>query len=206
MLANCRIEKMDEFFQAGPAPQAVRNRPKALERLVAEHRPRTLCSIGCGPAIDIRETIFSHPSLNHVTLVDNDSKALARASANLKTLKRSGSNDIQLIEKNALRYRPERQFDLIWCSGLFDYLSDKAFVFLASRIREMLPPGGLMAVGNFSEDNPSRAYMEIIGEWFLIHRSAERLLQLAKAAGFSLSGSRVMSDKTGVNLFLVVQN
>jgi extracellular factor (EF) 3-hydroxypalmitic acid methyl ester biosynthesis protein len=114
--------------------------------------------------------------------------------------------ETQYIEKNAMRFRTEQKFDLIWSSGLFDYLNERTFVFLLARLRDMMASAGTVVVGNFSENNPDRAYMELIGDWFLIHRSEADLIRLALAAGFEPEQISVTADPTGVNLFLVAGN
>jgi extracellular factor (EF) 3-hydroxypalmitic acid methyl ester biosynthesis protein len=95
---------------------------------------------------------------------------------------------------------------MIWSSGLFDYLNEKTAIFLLSRLRAMLAPNGRVILGNFSHVNPSRPYMEIVGEWFLIHRDEQDLRQMANAAGFDAEKISVTSDVTGVNLFLIASN
>ena len=57
-------------------------------------------------------------------------------------------------------------------------------------------------MGNFSESNPSRAYMELLGDWHLEHRSPEKLRELGRRAGYSDQAMRVGSEPLGVNLFL----
>lgn len=44
-------------------------------------------------------------------------------------------------------------------------------------------PGGKLVIGNFSDENPNRAFMEGGMNWFLHHRSPEQLIDLAKQAG-----------------------
>ena len=46
-----------------------------------------------------------------------------------------------------------------------------------------LAAGGRLLVGNFAPHNPSRAYMEWIGNWYLKYRTAEEMESLALAAG-----------------------
>jgi extracellular factor (EF) 3-hydroxypalmitic acid methyl ester biosynthesis protein len=137
--------------------------------------------------------------------LDNDDSAIQRATVNTRHLSAEGLA-LTYIVKNALRFRPEASYDFIWSSGLFDYLNDKTACFLLRRLKDMLSPGGTIAVGNFGIENPSRSYMEIVGEWFLIHRSPADLVRLAAAAGFKEEELRVEADATGLNLFLIATN
>ena len=71
------------------------------------------------------------------------------------------------------------------------------------RFSEMLEPGGTLAFGNFGQENGSRSYMEIVGRWFLIYRSPMDLMRLAATAGFLPRKTRVCTDATGLNNFLI---
>ncbi len=194
------IRLWDEFFHTSLATVAVRNRAEVFSSLVDEFAPQDLLSVACGPGLDVAPVLRSENGpVTRATLLDNDPNALRRASVNL-----SGSpRDIDYREGNALRYRPDRPHGLVWCSGLFDYLSDRAAVLLLRRLYEALGPGGVLAVGNFATGQASRAYMETVGHWLLIHRSEQDIRSLAAAAGVPRARTEVRADDTGVNLFLV---
>jgi extracellular factor (EF) 3-hydroxypalmitic acid methyl ester biosynthesis protein len=63
--------------------------------------------------------------------------------------------------------------------------------------------GGTFLVGNFASHNPTRAYMEWIGNWYLTYREAADLERLAAAAGIPRDRFAVRSERLGVDLFLV---
>lgn len=196
------ILNWDLFFHAGVAPNAVRNRAEILRNLVEEMSPRELISVGCGPALDVFGAFAGTHFQPKVSFLDNDAKALERAKVNMSVW----SGEKQFVQRNALRFRSESDYDLIWSAGLFDYLNDKAGVFLLKRLKEMLKPHGKLALGNFSHENASRSYMELIGEWFLVHRTKDDLMRLAGDGGFSKNRINVFADDTGVNLFLIAEN
>lgn len=62
-------------------------------------------------------------------------------------------------------------FDLIYISGLYDYLEQKTGIKLMQRLWEMLRPGGVMLFANFSDEMTSDGYMETFMDWPLILRS-----------------------------------
>lgn len=194
------IRLWDEFFHTSQATEAVRNRAAVFAALVEEFAPQDLLSVACGPGLDVAAALRDGESpVVRATLLDNDPNALRRASVNLAT----SPLDIDYREGNALRYRPDRPHGLVWCSGLFDYLSDRASVLLLRRLYDALAPGGVLAVGNFATGQASRAYMETVGHWLLIHRSEEDIRSLAAAAGVPPQRTEVRTDDTGVNLFLI---
>jgi hypothetical protein len=47
--------------------------------------------------------------------------------------------------------------------------------------------------------------MELVGGWYLIHRTPGQLLALAAEAGIAASNLRVGSEPNGVNLFMHVR-
>jgi hypothetical protein len=62
-----------------------------------------------------------------------------------------------------------------------------------------------MIIGNFNVENPSRRSMEIMGDWFLYHRSVDELIQFASQAGIEESKIEVIREPLGINLFLRVR-
>jgi cyclopropane fatty-acyl-phospholipid synthase-like methyltransferase len=134
-------------------------------------------------------------------MLDLDKRAIAYAkNKNRKYLDRMTFNNV-----NVIRYTPTRNFDLIWSAGLFDYFKGKHFVYLLKKYYEYLNEGGEIIIGNFNIDNPSRRNMEILGDWFLYHRSADELKNYATQAGIEKSKIDVIQEPLGINLFLRVK-
>ena len=59
-----------------------------------------------------------------------------------------------------------------------------------------------IVIGNFSDQNPTQPYMEVIGDWKLIHRNPEQLVELGRSANFDPADISVRQEPEGVNLFL----
>jgi extracellular factor (EF) 3-hydroxypalmitic acid methyl ester biosynthesis protein len=199
------LENWDKFFHWQAAPKAVRNRKKYFKNILSEIdqsqviEPAVL-NVGSGPCRDIYEYKCKHPlSKIHFDCLDMDSKAIEYSKQLL-----NGSN-ITFFCENAFRFRSEKQYDLIWSAGLFDYLDNEKFVFLLRSLMKMLTINGKMVIGNFSTLNPSRNYMEF-GEWFLFHRDITELTELAGKAGVDPDSVSIESEATGVNLFLKIDN
>lgn len=106
---------------------------------------------------------------------------------------------------NVLRFMPTDKYDLIWSAGLFDYLNDRYFVGLLNRFKNNLNPYAEMVIGNFSDNNPTRRVMEVIGQWYLLHRSSQKLTQLAINAGIAENAIYVDQEPLGINLFLRIK-
>ena len=73
---------------------------------------------------------------------------------------------------------------------------------MVKRLQVAIAPGGELVIGNFSRANPSRSYMELVGEWNLHHRSEDQLRELALQAGADADQLSVGREPENVNLFL----
>jgi hypothetical protein len=47
--------------------------------------------------------------------------------------------------------------------------------------------------------------MELVGKWFLFHRSANNLIEICNAAGIPYSKLEVESESLGINLFCKIK-
>jgi len=198
----------DEYFQQHAAPTAVRNRKAYFKNLVTKKiRQRDdleVLNVVSGSArelCEIYETLSTKKKLR-TTCVELDAKAIAYA----KKLNSQFLDCISFVHSTIFKYRTDSKFDFIWSAGLFDYLDDRSFVLLLKKLSINLKKGGELVVGNFNQDhNPSRDYMQILGDWHLIHRTAEELADLAAQAGFAAKDVHIGSEEQNVNLFLHVR-
>lgn len=198
-------ENWDKYLQQHTAPKAVRNRKEYFKSLVrnmmTEKESMSLLNIASGPARDLCEVYdtLDEKQRLRTTCVDMDADAIAYAT----TLNDAHLSDIDFVNKNIFKFKNSHKYDLVWSAGLFDYFNDKAFVLMLEKMSRWVTEGGSIVVGNFNEDhNPSRAFMEIFGDWYLIHRTEDQLRSLALEAGFAPSQISVGREPENVNLFL----
>lgn len=213
------LAKWDHYFHAISAARAVRNRKSYFHNLLSrsekelwsdrqtplndctESKLRVL-NVASGPGRDMCEWFELNPNTElRFECVELDPKAICYASS----LCEPWMNSIRFHQKNALRFKTNNRFHLIWSAGLFDYLSDAMFVRLLKVFLQHCLPGGEIVVGNFGDYNPSRNYMELLGGWKLIHRSGEHLVALSILAGVPVEHIRVDQEPEGVNLFLHIK-
>jgi hypothetical protein len=207
----------DRFFQRQAAVEAVRNRIEQSAAALADHclaadRPAyRVVSIGSGPAIELVELARMLPAERRqrleFVLLDLDEEALESARASLATYLRP--EQIALHRENLFRLATLKRLgplveraDAIVCLGLFDYLADEPAAGLLRMIWQALAAGGLALVGNFAPHCPTRAYMEWIGNWYLIYRTADQLRQLAASAGLPDEHFEIAAERLGVDLFI----
>ena len=194
----------DRYFHAQAAPKAVRNRKAYFHGTLDELQKRSpracVLNLGAGPGRCMLEWLDANCGTK-VTFDCTDVDKAAVAYARKLTARHSQS--IAFHERNVLRYRPTREYDLVWAGGLFDYFDDRMFVAVARRMLSAVARGGQLVIGNFAVGNPSRAYMEL-GGWVLHHRTPSDLEALMVASGAPAGSVRVGLEPEGVNLFVHV--
>jgi extracellular factor (EF) 3-hydroxypalmitic acid methyl ester biosynthesis protein len=205
-------------------PEAVRNRVGFLLNKIIEETGRvsrtggsaSIYNIACGPAWEVQHFLSDHPLAERARfdLLDFNEETLQHTTAKLDGIKKKYNRNtpIRLFKKSVhhmLRDKDrstqiETTYDLIYCSGLYDYLSDRVCKTLNSYFYERLSPGGLLVVGNFAPSTPVINFIEHFLEWFLIYRDGDRLASLAPEQARP-EDCRVMGEPTGANIFLEVR-
>jgi SAM-dependent methyltransferase len=210
----------DRYFQDQAAVEAVRARTQQIAEALVEHRlvgrsqPYHVVSVGCGPAIDVAMAVEMLPeslrSQLQITLLDLDQAALDHAAQRLADW--LAPAQLNAIRDNLYRLADKAQAaeflsnaDFLICSGLFDYLPDEAATKLLRLFWNQLAPGGKLLVGNFVPHNPTRAYMEWIGNWYLVYRTAEAMRRLAAAAEIDPACFSIGAERLGIDLFLIAE-
>lgn len=203
------LTNWDIFWQNHSAADAVRNRVKRFSKAILEQQREqpakkqlNILNVASGPGRDMLSFFENNPAANvHIDCVEQDENAINYASA----VCHEHLNKITFINKNAMRFKTDKKYDLIWSAGLFDYFDNKIFIYMLKRLNLFIRHGGRIIVGNFSKNNPSKPFMDIF-EWHLFHRSPEQLTQLANSAGILKEHISIDKEKSGVNLFLNIKS
>jgi 2-polyprenyl-3-methyl-5-hydroxy-6-metoxy-1,4-benzoquinol methylase len=205
-----KYSKWDDYSLSNSAAVAVRNRKDYFKAVIKEQvKGRSelmVLNLASGPARDVfeifEEAMEDRPKLKF-TCIDLDKNAISYA----KEINSEHLDQIEFVNKNILRFDTTVKHDLVWSAGLFDYFNDKVFILILKRMKNWIKENGEIVIGNFNQEyNPSRHYMEIIGEWYLHHRTEEQLRALAVEAGFSEENITVGRENENVNLFLHLKN
>jgi hypothetical protein len=197
-----------------PAAIAVQNRRQLLadEILCTRSRspsnaPVSITSLACGPAVEMFDVFQQLPEVTrlHATLIDIDYQALAYVDEQVTRHKLR--RQIRLHQGHLMHLATGRQRldlpvqDLVYSIGLIDYLSDEQVVALLDWIHTLLRPGGRVILGNFHPRNPTKALMDYVLDWILIHRSEAEMDRLYRQSAFQRGCSNILYEAQGINLF-----
>jgi extracellular factor (EF) 3-hydroxypalmitic acid methyl ester biosynthesis protein len=205
-------------------PQAVRNRVGFIKERIFSETARvsrlgqiaSIYSLACGPAREVEEFLGEQPLADQAQfrLLDFNEETLRYTGNRLEEVRRKYhrhsnlrlvKNSVQQLLKNSQRPASvEPGYDLIYCSGLYDYLSDRICQALNTHLYERLRPGGLLVVGNFAPNTPRQNLMEHLMEWFLIYRDSRELAALAPQQA-SPDDCVIRAEPSGANIFLEVR-
>ncbi|MBZ0135739.1 MAG: class I SAM-dependent methyltransferase [Planctomycetes bacterium] len=210
---------VNAFVLAREPAEAHRNRIDFLVDLLKAEAARAeragrkfrVLNIGCGPARETERFIreFKESERGEFTLLDFNEETLDYTRSRLgracseagrwPSLSYMHKSIHELLKESSRGEEPAQQWDLVFCAGLFDYLSDKICKRLLQLFYAWTVPGGSIAATNVHSNNPIRLFMEHLLEWYLIYRDEAGFESLVPAEW----KPRVSMDRTGVNVYLV---
>ncbi|MEM7194698.1 MAG: class I SAM-dependent methyltransferase [Pseudomonadota bacterium] len=205
----------------GPA-EAHRNRIKILTDLLekiairgeTENRRIRILNIACGPAIEIQRFILGskHCESCDFTLLDFSEETLdyTRSKIEVACMESGREMPVRYIHQSVHTLLKqvhaeevdlgEDTYDLVYCAGLFDYLSDRVCSRLLRLFYRLIVPSGKVMVTNVDPSNNAVSLMEHLLEWYLVYRNEEQLAKLVRGVG----EQNTYSDDTGMNVFLEI--
>lgn len=180
-------------------------------RVQALGRPLRVLNVACGPAAEIQRFIRTSAFADRcqITLLDFNAETLEYTRSRIKEAVRDSGHlpTVEFVHKSIhdllqeARRRdapPTTTYDLVYCAGLFDYLSDKICARLLELFYKWTEPGGLVVSTNVHPRNPVRFFIEHLLEWNLIYRDNDQMYALHPPG----SRSQVTDESTHVNVFL----
>lgn len=211
------VRLLDNYGMMSAISVAVRNRKEDFKRFVkwfvidrVNHKLRIM-NLASGPCREIKE-ILSFDSALYENVIfdcyDQDDKAIAYA----KNLLNNYPN-INFIRENAMRiaFRKDisklidKKYDLIYSTGLFDYLSERVAVSLVRNLMELLTFDGMLLISTMRDkySNPSVHYMEWATDWNLVYQNEEEFKQIFIDAGFSENKLEIRYEQQGIMQYMV---
>ncbi len=172
-----------EFLSNDGAARAVRYRRAYVARLIdsladQKENPKVM-SVACG---HLREFDLSHAArdgaLRDFMAIDQDSKSLESVR---RDYAQHGvtSSKVSVSDIVGQKFNPEG-LDLIYSSGLYDYLNQRLAQMLTKRLFAMLADGGVLLLTNFLPAIGAVGYMESYMAWHLIFRDESEMMALVR--------------------------
>ncbi|MGI6656492.1 MAG: cyclic nucleotide-binding domain-containing protein [Desulfobulbus sp.] len=208
-------EIIDEFCLGRPGSQAIRGRRILLkEQLLQRSAPRAargeptrIMNLACGPNRELFDFLSEceYSETIEALCVDIDSEALQYTNQHVNIFPHRAS--IRLMTENVIKWslgRTKQRIplqDIIYSSGLCDYLDTRLFRALITQCHNHLNPGGTLMLGNFTF-YPDSLFLDKLLKWELIYRTEEDLRELFAPTPF---GDRieVVCEPSGVNLYAI---
>ncbi|MDA7916090.1 class I SAM-dependent methyltransferase [Verrucomicrobia bacterium] len=197
----------------------VANLIKEAQKAFDKGKRIKIFNLGCGPAVEVQRFMQESELSNHAdfTLLDFNEETISYSKRTLEEVReKSGRTtglhfhlrSVHQILKDAVREESEftgHDYQLVYCAGLFDYLSDRICKRLMDIFYELVAPGGLLLATNVDASNPSRNWMEYVTDWHLVYRTTSALLNLTPDKSDE-DYTTVASEDLGVNIFLEIRN
>ena len=210
----------DNYFLMSAISVAVRNRKEDFKRVIDEQihqragRKIEILDLASGPCRDILE-IVSGPTAPREDVTfdcfDSDARSIEYAKGLL-----GGTGNVCFFEQNAVRLalmkdveqKIGKKYDLIFSTGLFDYLDYRISVRLVLNLRKLLKPDGVLAISDVRDkfSNPSIYYMEWVGDWNLLYRDDEEFCRIFTEAGFKKSSLDFGYEQQGIMQYIFAKN
>jgi len=183
-------------------------------RVMAADRPFRVLNVGCGPAAEILRFLsqswlsdraelelmdFNRETLDYVEEQTSRAVREHRRHTQINIVDRSIDELLKQVSRRETSVGPK--FDLVYCAGLFDYLSDVICGRLLEVFYEWALPGGLVVATNVHPSHRVRGFMEHLLEWNLHLRDQEQARSLAPDLGMQ----SVYAEATGVNVFVEIR-
>jgi 2-polyprenyl-3-methyl-5-hydroxy-6-metoxy-1,4-benzoquinol methylase len=167
-----------------PSASSLRLRRDLIATMIDEVAAKTpfpdILSIACGHLRELHLTrAFPARRLGRIVGLDHDPETIHYVQEHL------AGQGIQTVQANALHLLKGTlalgQFDLIYVSGLFDYLNQTMAQRMAQVMFKMLKPGGRILIINAVPAFVDACYMEAFMAWDLIYRDLDEMAEIAAA-------------------------
>ncbi len=187
-----------------PACKAGEERIRWLQQRVRTGGKR-LASIGCGSGIEL----WNQKDIDvcDVLLVDQDEGALERAKSQINGCIARTTFVRQNVLKFILRDSADESVsrrDLVYSAGLFDYFDQPSAARLTQALWQMVAAGGCLVVTNAHPANPTRFWMEYVGDWFLKYKDETQMRSLADDLK-GVASVTLTLDSQGVHQYLEIR-
>ena len=221
---------INEWILSNPATDAYRHRVQLLEdqtrakiqENAASGKETAVLSMASGVAYEIQrycrnpivgsQTAFTMVDFSDDTLEEGKSQFAAQGPlAKEVTLDFAQSSVLDLAnqsrtgkapEGGQMGFVPTEKYDVVYCAGLYDYLSDRMVTSVTKYLDTLVAEGGTLIVSNYTTENPFAHFMDIVLDWELIYRS-EKLFHSLMSKALGDGRFDLVTDDHGVEVYCI---
>jgi extracellular factor (EF) 3-hydroxypalmitic acid methyl ester biosynthesis protein len=196
------------YTTAAPAPEGVRARrgfvAGLVDRLAESLRRPHILSVAAG---HLREAelcgAVKRRRIGRYVALDSDAESLQEVTS---CYGRFGVQTVQASVRRLLTNHLELGgFDLVYSTGLFDYLRQPIGQRLVGKLFRMLRPDGRLLVANFMPGIRDVGYMEVYMDWQLIYRTRQEMIDLtSEIPQADIRDIRLFSEESRNIIFLEI--
>lgn len=197
-----------DYTTRSPAPEGVRSRrafiARTLDQLAERRAGADVLSIAAG---HFREALLSvavkRKRLGRVVALDADPASMELVDSQYGCLGvETHAASIRRLFTGKLDLG---RFDLVYSTGLFDYLGEASSRRLVSVMFQMLKPRGRLLVANFLPGVRDVGYMETFMDWRLVYRTRHELMEMtAELEQDAIDGIRIFAEENQNIIFLEI--
>ena len=206
---------IDEWCLNSRSAMAIRGRRKLLSREIGgltekklkDGNPIQIMNLACGSNRELFDFLSKCEYSDRIEAlcVDIDSEALKYTDKRVNVFPHNAA--LTLMTENLVKWSLGKvshnigMQDIIYSSGLMDYLDNRLFLAFINRCYDHLKPDGVLMVGNFAPTNPNRVVMDHILYWQLIHRDKKILEDILFQSRFG-GNIEILAEEQEINLFI----
>lgn len=209
----------DNYFQMSAVSIAVRNRKddfkKIIHNVAANKKgPIRILNLASGPAREIDEALRS-PLLKDRDIffdcVEQDQGAIDFAKCLIDDPQRTRfikQNVSRIALKSNIESTMKDRYDLIYSTGLFDYLDYRLSLRLIRNLKRLLKSDGVLAISDVRDrfTNPSIFFMEWVGDWNLLYRDDDTFRGIFVDAGFEEKNLLSLYEQQGLFQYVIASD
>jgi extracellular factor (EF) 3-hydroxypalmitic acid methyl ester biosynthesis protein len=223
------ISQRSSLFRAAVARERVLREALhgAVQKRGGGTDPLRVLAVAAGPGIELRRWLHETRTLDRpvqLILLDQDRGAHESAHRELTRILLERHHGMLPVTVRCLHFSvsqlirprtPEEKavvsealadLDLVYSTGLYDYLPDPVAQRLTKRLYSLLRPGGRMLLGNMVEGPDITWIMEYALDWAILYRTEQDMLRLGQSLGSRPPRLTVTPDATGGCVFLDVES
>ena len=180
-LATPLGQQIFDYTTQAPAAEGVRARrafiAALIDRMAAEDRNLEILSVAAG---HLREASLcatvKRRRFRRFLALDTDGISLGEVQRSY------GRYGVEVVAANVRRLIARKlalgHFDLVYSTGLFDYVGPAAGRRLVAVMFDLLKPAGRLVVANFLPGIRDRGYMEAYMDWRLVYRTRHEMVDI----------------------------